>query len=504
MFRKRLIPIAIAFAIVASATTATAVLVKKNIALPQLPTMVGTGETIKVTPGRWNQKVSLTHQWLLDGRPIKSATKTTYLVPVSALGKKLSVVETAKFSDKKTMFVNSSSKVVGDIKISGAVTITKNAEANKMVLTSPAAPNARITKTINWFASGSLIQGEKGTELVIDERFDSLPVYAKVIFTSSSYKPLVVKSNSVNFAAPEATQDALIWSDEFDGEVGAGPNLDDWHDVTGNGRLNTDQYSIEPTGWGNLERQYYLPGSARIAEMAGSDDGKGLLFTATNQKTDPHPDGPFDCWYSFNWRKQRYDPPVNCDWVSGKITTEGRIGFLYGRLEARIKTTGAAGTWPAFWTLGTDYSVNGWPYCGEIDIHEGNGGIPNKNWGTIHGTAYWPGGDIYRDTSVLAEWHVYAVDWKPDYIAFSVDGEIYKTITAADLTKSPWNLDLEKGGWEFNKPHFAILNLAVGGRMIGNNNLPIKVEEIDPNTKTMQVDYIRYSSLDGYGTLIRY
>jgi len=504
MFRRRLIPFVIALALLASASTATAVLAKKNLALPQLPAMIGTAEVAKVTPGRWNQKVSLSYQWLLDGRPIKSATKTTYLVPVSAMGKKLSVVETAKFSDKKTMFVNSLSRVVGDLKISGAVSITKDSVNNKLILSSPSAPSDKITKTINWFASGSLIQGAKATELAIDQRFDSLPVYAKVIFTSSSYKPLSIKSNTINFAEPAVTENVLLWSDEFNGEVGAGPNPLDWHDVTGNGRNNTDQYSVVPTGWGNLERQYYLPGSAKVAELAGSDDGKGLLITASYQKTNPHPDGPFDCWYSFNWRKQRYDPPVYCDWVSGKITTEGRIGFLYGRLEARIKSSGAPGTWPAFWTLGTDYSVNGWPYCGEIDIHEGNGGIPNKNWGTIHGTAYWPGGEVIRESSVLAEWHTYAIEWKPDYIAFSFDGEIYKTITASDLTKAPWNLDLEKGGWEFNKPQFAILNLAVGGKMIGNNNLPLKVEEIDTNTKTMEIDYIRYSSLDGYGTLIRY
>ncbi len=504
MFRRRLIPFVIALALVASASTATAVLAKKNLALPQIQSMIGTGETAKVTAGRWNQKVSLSYQWLLDGKTIKSATKNTYLVPVSALGKKLSVVETAKFPDKKTLTAKSLARVVGDLKVSGTVSIAKDVANNKLILTSPVAPAANITKSINWYASGSLIQGAKADQLDIDERFDSLPVYAKVTFTSTSYKPLNVKSNSINFAAPAVTDDVLLWSDEFNGDVGSGPNLLDWHDVTGNGRDNKDQYSVVATGWGNLERQYYLPGSAKVAEMAGADGGKGLLFTATHQATNPHPDGPFNCWYSYNWRKQPYDPPVYCDWVSGKITTEGRIGFLYGRLEARIKSSGAPGTWPAFWTLGTDYSVNGWPYCGEIDIHEGNGGIPNKNWGTIHGTAYWPGGEVTRSSSVLAEWHTYAIDWKPDYIAFSFDGVVYKTITASDLTKAPWNLDLEKGGWEFNKPQFAILNLAVGGKMIGNNNLPIAVEAIDTNTKTMQVDYIRYSSLDGYGTLIRY
>jgi beta-glucanase (GH16 family) len=239
--------------------------------------------------------------------------------------------------------------------------------------------------------------------------------------------------------------------------------------------------------------------------MDGATDGKGLLITAKHQVANPHASGPFDCWYSFSSRTgKKYDPPQNCEWVSGKITTEDRIGFLYGHLEARIKSTGTGGTWPAFWMLGQDFQKIGWPGCGEIDIHEGNGGIPNTNWGTLHGYSYWPGGQTSQSTSMIAGWHVYGLDWKPNYIAFSVDGVVYKTINASDLETSPWNLDLKKNAWEFNKPQFAILNLAIGGKIIGNNNMPVRTADINTDTKTMQIDYIRYSSLDGYGTLIRY
>jgi beta-glucanase (GH16 family) len=105
---------------------------------------------------------------------------------------------------------------------------------------------------------------------------------------------------------------------------------------------------------------------------------------------------------------------------------------------------------------------------------------------------------------MLSSWHVYGLDWKPNYISFSVDGERYATITASDLTVSPWNRNLETEGWEFNKPQFAILNLAVGGKIIGNNNNEVNTADISSDPKIMQIDYIRYSSLDGYGTLIRY
>ena len=509
MFRTRLgsavLVLSVTATILLSVTSAIGAPAKKNLAVPVVTSVIGTGETAKVTPGRWNQKVKQSYQWLLDGKVIKSATKPTYLVPADAMGKKLSVVETAKFSDGKSMFANSASRVVGKMTVSGTALISFADSTNsKLVLSSPDLPKTTATKLITWYAGGSLVEAENLAELAIDQRFDSLNVYARVVFSHVGYTPITLTSNSVGFAAPGVTANELIWSDEFDSEPGSGPNLTDWNDVTGNGRNFNDPITPVPTGWGNLERQYYLPGAALIQNLGGTTDGKGLLITAKNQAVEANPAGPFDCWYSYNWKQERYNPRRDCEWVSGKLTTEDKLGFLYGHLEARVKATGGPGTWSAFWMLGQDYQKIGWPGCGEIDIHEGNGAIPNSNWGTLHGYGYWPGGQKTQATSMLSEWHVYGMDWKPNYIAFSVDGVIYKTITAADLEKSPWNLDLTKSAWEFNKPQFAILNLAIGGKIIGNNNQPVRLTDINTDTKTMEVDYIRYSSLDGYGTLIRY
>lgn len=508
MFRARLTALAITLAIAASVLVggSAEALVKKNLALPKLPAMVGVGETITVTPGRWNQAVKVTFQWLLDGSVVKGATKQTFVVPSPAMGKLLSIVETAKFKDGKSLFANAVGRRVGQLSVAGTAAINyKNEQHTSLVLVSPEVPKSGVTKSITWYAGDSLIEGENTNELAIDKRFESLNVTAKATYALTGYTSVSLSANSIGFGAPSVTADHLLWSDEFDGSNGSGPNLSDWNDVTGNGRNFNDPNTPVANGWGNLEREYYLPGASVVAAMPDASDGKGLLITATNQVDYPNAAGPFDCWYSFSARTgKKYDPPQNCEWVSGKITTEGKIGFLYGHLEARIKTTGTAGTWPAFWMLGQDFQKNGWPGCGEIDIHEGNGAIPNSNWGTIHGYNYWPGGQKSQATSMIAGWHTYGLDWKPNYIAFSVDGEIYKTITANDLKTTPWNLDLAKNAWEFNKPQFAILNLAVGGKIIGNNNNPVRTSDINKDTKTMQVDYIRYSSLDGYGTLIRY
>lgn len=505
MFRTRLIALTITLFLAGTVLVggSAEALVKKNLSLPKLPAMVGVGETIAVSPGRWNQTVKITYQWLVDGRLVKGATKTIYTVPATATGKLLSVVETAKFKDGNSLFANSVARRVGLLTILGAATITyKDDQHSALVLTTPDSTKGGVVKTLTWYAGDSLIEGENGTELAVDQRFDSLNVTSRATYTLAGYASVVLNANSIGFTAPAVTADHLLWSDEFDSTTGSGPNLNDWNDVTGNGRNFNDPNIPVANGWGNLEREYYLPGSSLISDMSGASDGRGLLISATNQIDHPNSVGPFGCWYSYNWKGVRNGP--DCEWTSGKITTEDKIGFLYGHLEARIKSTGTGGTWPAFWMLGQDFQKNGWPGCGEIDIHEGNGALPNSNWGTLHGYSYWPGGQKSQSTSMIAGWHTYGLDWKPNYIAFSVDGEIYKTVTANDLTTAPWSLDLAKNGWEFNKPQFAILNLAVGGKIIGNNNQPVRTGDINKETKTMQVDYIRYSSLDGYGTLIRY
>ena len=514
MFRSRLtgfVATATALLLLAGMSSAVGAPAKKNLVLPKLPVMVGTTDTVKLTPGKWSAAAKLSYQWLIDGSPVKKATAQTFVVPVTALSHNLAVVETAKFADGKSLFAISKNVVVGQLAVTSQALLTKDDAHSKLVFTTPALPNAASLSAITWYAGGSLIEGAKTTELAIDKRFESLNVYAKITYTQTGFNPLVLTSNSIAFAAPGVTSNALLWADEFDGTVGTGPSAASWNDVTGNGRNFNDPYTPVANGWGNLEREYYLPGASLIASMEDavslplkSTDGKGLLITASNQSVTPNPAGPFDCWYSLNWKGQRYNPRKDCEWVSGKITTENKLGFLYGHLEARIKTSGTAGTWPAFWMLGQDFQTNSWPGCGEIDIHEGNGALPNSNWGTIHGYNYWPGGQVSQSTSMIAGWHVYGLDWKPNYIAFSVDGIPYKTIQASDLATTPWNLNLEKTGWEFNKPQFAILNLAVGGKIIGNNNNPVRTQDITTDTKTMQIDYIRYSTLDGYGTLIRY
>lgn len=236
---------------------------------------------------------------------------------------------------------------------------------------------------------------------------------------------------------------SLVWSDEFNANA-----LDEsvWN------------YNTGGNGWGNNELQYYTNRPENIRLVNGC-----LEIEA---------------------RKEKYD---NRDYTSARIYSKGKKSFLYGKMEARIKFPGGVGTWPAFWMMG---ETGGWPKCGEIDIMEHVGYLDNRasfalhtqekngtngrNWHATH----------YFDYPLSDDFHVYGVEWcqeeesGKDCIRFFVDGVEYATA---------WETKMgDHDSWPFYKPHYFILNLAIGGNMGG------KVDDaIFNQTRIMYVDWVR-------------
>jgi hypothetical protein len=124
----------------------------------------------------------------------------------------------------------------------------------------------------------------------------------------------------------------------------------------------------------------------------------------------------------------------------------------------------------------------GWPQTSEIDIMEFVGREPNEVFGTLHGPGY-SGGQSYGRSYDVGEpvgdvYHVFAVEWQPDTITWTIDGFPYFTANADD----PF---LQGKQWVFNHPFFILLNVAVGGNFGG---------AVGPDTtfpQTMSVDYVR-------------
>jgi beta-glucanase (GH16 family) len=78
------------------------------------------------------------------------------------------------------------------------------------------------------------------------------------------------------------------------------------------------------------------------------------------------------------------------NYTSARLKTQGKAGWKYGHIEARIKLPHGQGIWPTFWLLGNHISTVGWPACGEgeIDVLENIGREPTKVHGTVHGPGY--------------------------------------------------------------------------------------------------------------------
>ena len=238
----------------------------------------------------------------------------------------------------------------------------------------------------------------------------------------------------------------LVWADEFDGEV-----LDQtsW----------TPEVMPDPF---NEELQYYTD---RVDDTPGANAWleDGVLVIEARRE-------------AFEHRQH----------TSARLITKGKKEFLYGRFEARIKQPGEVGMWPAFWMLGGNIDQVGWPRCGEIDIMEGKGRLPDWTSGALH-RGPDPGQNritaaeyTLQSGSFHDEFHVFAIEWMPSQINWYVDGERYQTIT-----KTPGE---DPAYWPFDEGHtfFIILNLAVGGWFDPDYPPPPDMEP-----QRLLVDYVR-------------
>ena len=257
----------------------------------------------------------------------------------------------------------------------------------------------------------------------------------------------------------------LVWSDEFNGAAGSPPDPTKWnYDLGGPGTL----FNGEVETYTNSTNNAFQDGNGNLVIRA-IRDSNGNYSSARLQTGRP-----------------------------GASTGTADLSWTYGLVQARIKLpTPSLGVWPAFWMMGESNGTIGWPWCGEVDIMENFGvyGSVNDtsiNNGTVHGpttpvgsgnySAYSAGGryTLPMGETVSDDYHLYAVQWSQDSVAFYVDGALYYTATPSVVPAGEWVFN--------NAPFFILLNLAIGGptTFLGTP---------DPNApfpdRDMLVDYVR-------------
>ena len=247
----------------------------------------------------------------------------------------------------------------------------------------------------------------------------------------------------------------LVWSDEFDTD--GAPDPEKWgYDRGGN-------------GWGNHELQYYSSENVTVAD--------GKLIIELRQEAE---EGP-----------QQY--------TSARLVSRNKGDWTYGKIEVRAKLPAGRGTWPAIWMMPTRSVYGSWPLSGEIDIMEHVGFDPEVIHATVHNGAYHGGdgkGDSRPVEGVCEDFHTYAVEWLPDRLCFSVDGEaLFEYDPHAYAPRPPAQ------EWPYDQDFYLLLNVAFGGDWGG-------AQGVDPAClpARMEVEYVRvYQSpeiraLTGQGT----
>jgi len=232
----------------------------------------------------------------------------------------------------------------------------------------------------------------------------------------------------------------LVWADEFD-YTGA-PAPENWG------------YDLGGGGWGNNEVQNYTN------SLANSWVEDSVL----NIKAIKSSSG----------------------WTSARLITKNKMDILYGRIEVRAKLPVGRGTWPAIWTLPTDWIYGGWPKSGEVDIMEHVGYDPGRIHASVHTEAYNHsiGTQVSENTMVpdfATNFHTYKLEWSETFIKMYIDDYHYFTFFN-DGTNNYKT-------WPFNQRFHLLLNIAIGGNWGGQQG-------IDPNLTQalMQIDYVKVYS----------
>lgn len=255
-----------------------------------------------------------------------------------------------------------------------------------------------------------------------------------------------------------------VWGDEFDGDS-----------------LNRDDWNVETheKGWVNSELQEYVDSEENIQVK----DRKLVINPVKKVSSIESNDAALT--------------KEAVSYTSGRISTQNKQTFIYGRFECRAKVPKGQGYLPAFWLMANDENVYGqWPRCGEIDCMEVMGQETNKAYGTIHygnphaqsqGTYYT--GENEKDFS--EDFHVFTCDWEPGKITWYVDGVKYHE-------ESDWHSTTVGQGTltypaPFDQPFYIVLNLAVGGSWVGNPN-----DETSFENNPYEIDYVRVYHKDSY------
>ena len=381
----------------------------------------------------------------------------TYSVDVVTTGERWSATKTADWITlNATGYTSPSGKVSvsvdankGDAR-SSSIVISSGVKSEKITIEQNAA--FRVSASELMAKSGGdefslMISGSKDwtatadVEWMVLERVNDSSL--KIVVQTTDEKN--TRTGKITLVAGEETETVTVNQESVeltDIQVPEGYELV-WHDEFNEGtELDAEHWTheVQKSGWVNNELQNYVNGEYNGKRVTELSDGKLRI----------------NCFKSGNV-------------YSGRVYAHVEEGWQYGYIEARIMLPKGKGTWPAFWMMPVevDWTNEGWPKCGEIDIMEEVGTVPNEVSSSLHAEGH----NHTNGTQVTAarkidkaegEFHIYAIEWTAQNITTYVDGEAL--LLYDNDGKGVTN-------WPYDKPYYLILNLAWGGDWGGMNGV---------------------------------
>jgi beta-glucanase (GH16 family) len=269
--------------------------------------------------------------------------------------------------------------------------------------------------------------------------------------TTSTSTTSTSTTTSTTEPTTTTTGDTTTTTQPTDGDCGSVPDPDGgtWHCTFDD---EFDGTSLDRTKWvpqlsakGSFadNTECYVDSPNNIAVGGGA-----LTLTARREQA------KFDC---NGTGSKRY--------TSGMVSTNPNFaspGFsqTYGRWEIRAKFTGGAtskGTQESLWMWPVKPRGQ-WPASGEIDIAEVYGKYPDRAIPYIH---YDNGSDPQRTNDYcmiddITQYHTYALDWTPESLRITYDGQVCIDDHWSAVVKS------YGPGTPFNAPFFLVLTQALG------------------------------------------
>ena len=146
------------------------------------------------------------------------------------------------------------------------------------------------------------------------------------------------------------------------------------------------------------------------------------------------------------------DSETNIFTTANSLSTMDRMSFKYGYVEMRAKLPYQYGMWLSFWMQPDKRKLpQGFRYYGEIDIvetywrynatdfslHKWYNGYSNHTTQTLNGVdrSVHEGNYTYvfkNYENLRNEYHIYGMEWTPEYIKAYIDGECYYTVYISD------------------------------------------------------------------------